>query len=475
MLSVVSNVSSLIAENNLNQTSNSLQTSLQRLSSGMKINSGADGPAAYVISNEQQAQVVGLQQAIDNTSQASNIVQIADGALSTISNLLDEIRSLALDSANAGANDSNAMAANQAEVSSALQTIDNIATNTQYGTKTLLNGSSGLTGSSDTAGLTFLNANVGAPTNQNLAVAVTTAGARADLVAGTAQTGNLASAETLTINGVAINLQAGLSQQDVVDQINQYTGQTGVIAQIGTGGATELYSTAFGSHATINVQSNVTAAATSTGFGTLLQTASGTDIQGTINGETAVGNGNVLTSTAGGTGAVSVQVGLDPTAGNYLDTLAGAVGNINITDNSLVFQIGANANQTTSVTVGNMQTSALGLGVAGNQFANLSQVNVQTAAGAQATIAIVDAAIDQVSTLAGKLGAIQANTLQQSSNNLNDTLENTTAALSNIRDTDFATETANYSQDQVLMQVGTTVLSNASQTSSLILNLMKNL
>jgi flagellin len=479
MLSVTNNVSSLIAQNNLNMTSNALQTSLQRLSSGLKINSGADGPAALVISNEQQAQVVGLQTAISNTSQAANIVQIADGALGTISNLLDQIRSLALDSANAGANDSTAMAANQAEVSNALQTINRIAQNTQFGTKVLLDGSSGLTGSSDNANVTFLNANSGAPTGANLAVVVTQAGTRADAIAGTAQTGPLATAETLTINGVSINLSAGLTQQEVVNTINEYTNQTGVVAKINGGnGPTELYSTNFGSGAAITVQSNVNASATSTGFGTLLQTFNGTDVQGTINGVAAVGVGNVLTGTAGGTGAVSVAIAGEPTSGaNYLSTYSNDLGtaNVNITDNSLVFQIGANANQTTTVTVGNMQTTALGLSVTGVQFANLSAVNVQTASGAQDTIKVVDAAIDEVSALSGQLGAIQANTLQQSANNLNATLQNTTATLSTIRDTNFAEETAKYSQSQVLMQVGSTVLSNANQTSALILNLMKNL
>jgi flagellin len=475
MLSVANNVGSLIAQNNLNQTSSSLQTSLQRLSSGLKINSGADGPAALVISELQQTQIASLQAAINNSSKAVDMVQTTEGALSTINGLLTQIRSLALDSANTAVNDANSLAANQAEVTNALQTIDRIAQNTTFDNRNVLNGNAGLTGSSDSPQLTFLNANTGAPTGTNLAVAVTTAGSRADVVAGTTQANPLAQEETLTINGVSIDLAKGLTQQDVVNTINQYTGQTGVTAQISAGGATELYSTNFGSGATINVQSNVNAGASSTGFGTLLQTVHGTDVQGTINGVTAVGNGNVLTGTAGGTGAVSVAIGLDPTAGNYLNTASGAVGNINITDNSLVFQIGANQNETVSLGVNNVASSALGLGVAGVQFANLSQVNVTTESGAQDTIKVIDAAIAQISNLRGSLGAVQANTLQANANNLTTTLQNTTAALSTIRDTDFAAETANYSKDQVLMQVGTTVLANANQTSQLVLNLTKNL
>jgi flagellin len=102
------NISSLIAQNSLSQRQSSLSTSLQRPSTGLKINSGADGPAALVISNEQQAQIAGLQTAIDNTSKAISMVQTTEGALSTINDLLVQIRSLALDSANTGVNDANA-------------------------------------------------------------------------------------------------------------------------------------------------------------------------------------------------------------------------------------------------------------------------------------------------------------------------------------------------------------------------------
>src|SRR6202035_2023150 len=127
MLGVTTNVSSLIAQNSLNTNSTMLSQSLQRLSTGLKINSGADGPAAFVISQEQQSQITGLQQAIQNTSEATSMVQTAAGGLSTIFDLLNQMRSLALDSANSGVNDPDAQAANQAEVANALATIDRIA------------------------------------------------------------------------------------------------------------------------------------------------------------------------------------------------------------------------------------------------------------------------------------------------------------------------------------------------------------
>src|SRR2546423_887425 len=139
-LAINHNIASLTAQDNLTRTSSMLSKSLERLSSGLKINRGADGPAALVISEEQRAQITGLNQAIENTTKAVSMVQTAEGALNEINRLLLKARGLALDSANAGVNDADAQAANQSELSNLLETIDRIANNTQFGTKRLLNG-----------------------------------------------------------------------------------------------------------------------------------------------------------------------------------------------------------------------------------------------------------------------------------------------------------------------------------------------
>src|SRR5262245_6558066 len=145
-LVIANNVASLTGQHNLLRTSSALAKSLERLSSGLKINRGADGPAALVISEQQRAQISGLEKAIENTEKAVSMVQTAEGALNEINSLLVRIRGLALDSANAGVNDTNALAANQAEVDNALDTIDRIAANTQFGQKHLLDGSAGMNG-----------------------------------------------------------------------------------------------------------------------------------------------------------------------------------------------------------------------------------------------------------------------------------------------------------------------------------------
>ncbi|MEO1530040.1 MAG: flagellin, partial [Planctomycetota bacterium] len=128
-LVISNNVGALNARNNLTRSSNSLNRSIERLSSGFKVNRGADGPAALVISEKQRAQIAGLRTAIDNTEKAVAVVQTAEGALNEINSILVKVRSLALDSANEGVNDADAFAANQAEIANALDTINRISPN----------------------------------------------------------------------------------------------------------------------------------------------------------------------------------------------------------------------------------------------------------------------------------------------------------------------------------------------------------
>ncbi len=136
------------------------------------------GPAALVISEKQRAQIAGLKQAIDNSEKAVSLVQTAEGALNEINNLLVSIRGLALDSANSGVNDEDALAANQAEITNALETIDRIANNTQFGTKKLLDGSAGINGVVSDSDVTFLRATSDTSEGTH-SVEVTTAGERA--------------------------------------------------------------------------------------------------------------------------------------------------------------------------------------------------------------------------------------------------------------------------------------------------------
>lgn len=470
-LVIANNVSSLTAQHNLSRTNSSLKKSIERLSSGLKVNRGADGPAALVISEKQRAQIAGLRQAIENSEKAVSVVQTAEGALNEINSLLVKVRSLALDSANTGVNDDDALAANQAEITNALDTINRIANNTQFATKKLLDGSSGVKGITTDSDVTFLTS--GSTTSAGTyAVNITTAGERATRSAGTAQTQNLAAAETLTVNGVAITLNAGLSRAQVQSRINEFTGQTGVVAEDDPSAAntTRLRSQEFGATASLSVVSNLAGASNSSGFGTTQLTDTGVDIAGTIGGTTATGDGAVLTSTAGAATGIKVVIGEN--SSDKVETVTSGNGNVTITDNSLVFQIGPNASQTVKVSINAVNPTTLGVGITNNQFNSLAEIDVTSAAKAQDSLAIIDSAIDNITNVRGDLGAFQQNTLESNANNLRATLENSVNAESTIRDTDFASEIANFTKQQILLQAGTSVLGNANQSQQLILSLL---
>ena len=470
-LVIANNVSSLTAQHNLARSSKGLSKSIERLSSGLKVNRGADGPATLVISEKQRAQIAGLRKAIENTDKGISLVQTAEGALTEINALLVKIRSLALDSANTGVNDTDALEANLAEIDNAIDTIERIASNTQFGIKKLLDGSAGAAGSASDADVTFLRASSDTIAG-TYAVNITSAGERANIGAGTAQTAILAADEALTINGVSINLTAGLSQTEVIARINEFTGQTGAVADAnGAGGATRLYTTAFGTAAQLSVVSNITAGTNSSGFGTSSQTDTGINVAGTIDGTAFVGSGNVAHATTGLAEGLYIAFAANSGA-NAHQTVTGANGNVTVVNNSLVFQIGPNQDQTAEVAIARLLPSSLGIGANGNQFQNLSEVEATSASKAQDTLEIVDIAIDDVTRIRGNLGAFQQNTLESTANNLRATLENTVNAESVIRDTDFAEEIANFTKYQVLSQAGTSVLQSANQTSQLVLSLL---
>ena len=458
-LGIANNVGALNAQHNLTRSTNTLNTSIERLSSGYKVNRGADGPAALVISEKQRAQISGLRAAIDNTEKAVSVVQTAEGALNEINSLLVKVRSLAIDSANTGVNDEDALAANQAELANALDTINRIANNTQFGEKKLLDGSAaGVSGTASNAGIENLTVPTTAKAG-TYAVNIDTAAEVAE-VAATYSAPSGADA-TLSLNGEDITIADAATITEARDAINAASDDTGVTATV-SGTTITLTTAEFGSAAEIDI----TAAA----GGFVIGNATGTDVVGTIDGEVATGVGRTLTASTGDAEGISFEVAIDGT--DATKTVDGSLDDIEVTDTSLVFQIGANQGQTVKIGISSVAASGLGTGLEDNQFASLNDVDVSTADGAQDALSVLDSAIDEISNLRGTLGAFQGNTLESTANNLRTTLENTVNAESVIRDTDFAEEISNFTNSQVLVQAGTSVLSSANQSSQLILSLL---
>lgn len=503
-LSIVNNTASLTAQQNLNKTSGNLSKSLERLSTGLKVNRGADGPAALVISEQQRAQIAGLQTAIDNTNKAVSVVQTAEGALNEVNGLLTKIRGLALDSANSGVNDTNALAANQAEITNALSTIDNIANTTKFGTKNLLNGQAALSGKADTANAGQVSAITTGTTAAAGTYTLTIASAgTGGTITGAAGAGALSQGGSFNISGgglsgnVAVDLVAGDNVNTAAAKI-----QKTLDAATTQGGGGGKFSVSVSGGGAITIASNIigsasTAVAVSAGTG--FAAGEFASVVG-LSGATGVGGNNIsatlqFTDTAGnagpalavtttaGSAGLNNQVTFGGTNGvNFsLDVTAGSTAGagttaITVTDNSLTFQIGANQNETAKISIDSARSSDLAQGVTGlNNVAttNLSKIDVTKTGGAQDAIAVVDAAINQVSNLRGKLGAFQSNTLEANARNLSATLQNTVAAESVIRDTDFASEIANFTRLQTQVQAGSTVLGNANQTTQLVAQLLR--
>ena len=263
-----------------------------------------------------------------------------------------------------------------------------------------------------------------------------------------------------------------MTQSQVVARINEFSAQTGVVAdEGGAGGATRLYTEAFGDDASVSVISNVAAGATSSGFGTTAITGTGDNIEITVDGGAAIeGTGNTVTVNSGSAKGLTLQIAADT---DPVSSVSGAQGSVTASNNSLIFQIGPNKDQTANITVGRVNPQSLGIGVSGNQFSSLDEIDVTSASKSQDALAVIDAAIDEITNQRGDLGAFQQNTLSSTANNLRTTLENSVNAESVIRDTDFAEEISNFTSNQVLVQAGTSVLGNANQLPQQILSLLQ--
>jgi flagellin len=726
------NLAALNAHRNLIDTTAALSKSMQKLSSGYRINQGSDDPAGLVISEQFRAQIAGLNRAISNSEGSISMIQTAEGALTEINNLMVSMRELAIHAANEGFNDADQLAADQAEIANAIKTIDRIAANTQFGTKKLLDGTKENVATVTTANSSLVNvkssdlrtgtyslvatktadataalnttaygislantdgdpmnitegvhnidvvqasdvarkvgssfsitdawnqglevaalgavgsvgmaaqfttaiatdagtytvylnyqdqeSNSGAPTGlQSLSVNVTTGTTTADvktqlesaIAANTALAGNVtvrasasgtanqlflesanagaqfsvhteASSSTgnttnmftfgqtsdrgvstntldLTTNTWGPNVTAtGLLTNEVVTiGAATYTDMATLVAAVNTGIAAATYTdstsdiTAFAGgsnnveirtvdegsnyYIRVNQSGGVTADLNralgltvdtqnnsgvdglvnfdgytntitdvrkrATGTFTLASAETGDSTQATIDIITAMaksaggtgiaagqmlatvtgtklsvrlGGGAAVTATAGQdvtvfTGdrsqSITVQYGLSSNGGNET---------ISNTDQSLVFQIGANVGQTTNISMRNMAASSLAQDVAGNMFTSLAAIDVTTAQGAQDAQTLIDTAINEVSTTRGTLGSFQKNTLEANLRNLRIASQNLTAAESGIRDTDMAREMSEFTKFQILLQAGTAMLAQANQVPQVVLSL----
>jgi flagellin len=495
------NISSLNSQRNLTSSQASLATSLQRLSSGLRINSAKDDAAGLAISDRMTSQINGLNQAARNANDGISMTQTAEGGLATATDLLQRMRTLAVQAAN-GTNSASDRASLQEEVGQLQQELNRVANTTQFNGQNVLDGS-----------LSNAQFQVGANANQTINFSISNTQASAignnaiksngTSTAATAGTGagvigaNSTAVQTFTVQGNGTTstyaAAAGASAYAIAKGVNAASGSTGVTATATTtatlsaftagsqsftiqgapkadGSANPVTITATmatatdvgGLAAAINAQSGVTGinaiADTSTGKIALTQ-AQGYDI-GVTNNLTA----NNSTTLTGGSGA---GVALVRGAAN-----AAAAGDSATVGGSLAF------NSSGSFTVG---TSAAGtvLATAANSSAlsSVASIDITTLtngipSGANDALQVIDSALANISSSRASLGALQ-NRFTSVVSSLSTTSENLSAARSRILDADFASETANLTRGQILQQAGTAMLAQANSLPNGVLALLR--
>jgi len=463
------NVTAMNAMRNLGSVGTEFSKAVTRLSTGYRVNNASDDPAGLIASESFRAQIAGIDQAMKNSQDAINYVKTADAALDEVNKLLRDARTLANASANSGTLTEEQKQANQNQMNSIVTSINNISKTTSYGTKKLLDGSAGTSATSTSAAnvskMSFSGQFNGSAITANSAVTVQVGtAATKGSVTGTstfAASTSTVTAGNFTINGVTFTTGAQDTIEDVVNKINGSAEQTGVVATWTAGGAVTLTTKDYGSNSKINlVDSN------SVIFSGGSTSAAGVNAVATVTvGGTAVdfnrGSGLSLSDNDGNT----IQL----TENGNLATAASSWGQV-VVGNS-TFQIGANANQTTSFSLGNFSASNLGSGpVAGK---NMSNINLTVQSDTQDALKVIDQAIAEISSERAKIGNFQRNILESNIRSLGISKENLSASESSIRDIDVANEMTNLTKLQILQQSGISILSQANSAPQAVMSLLR--
>lgn len=465
------NTSSLNAQRNLSSSASGLATSLQRLSSGLRINSAKDDAAGLAISERMSSQIRGSTQAARNANDGISMAQTAEGDLGQIGNNLQRMRELAVQSSNA-TNSASDRSALQTEIKQLKSEIDRVSANSSFNGVKLLDGS-------------FKSASfqVGANNTSNDRITVDKIGSASTTALGTAAATSTAVTTALadgdlTINGVDVGATAAGAEKGQSDSsgfaiataINSVSAATGVTA---TANPTEVESaapTAGGDVAAADSFSvnGVEIGAIKGGSDARSQGKAVADAINKVSSQTGV------TATAGADGKVKMTA-LD---GRDIAIAAIGAGTIDedltgMTAATEKSTISLSASQETGISIGGSAAGSAGL--AAGQLVednSVATVDISTAEGAKKAIEALDGALSQINTSRSNLGALQ-NRFNSVVSSLQTSTENLSAAKSRIQDTDFAAETANLTRSQILQQAGTAMLAQANQAPNGVLSLLR--
>jgi flagellin len=500
-LSINTNVMSLNAQRNLGTSQSALSKSMQRLSSGLRINSAKDDAAGLAISDRMTSQIRGLNQAARNANDAISLAQTAEGALQESTNILQRMRELAVQSAN-DTNSASDRTSLQAEVNQLQSELDRIGTTTTFNNRNLLDGT-----------LNDATFQVGANAGESISFSI-----------GGAQASQLGES-AFYVTGAAVNGTVSLTGSTSNSKLaTDLTNVSGLLSFEGTaltvaGGGTYNQNSAKNIAAAINATPDLSASvATQASLDLGVVSRQSNDLTWTA-GAFVVNSVDVTTYNAGaGIGVVDNGLVQADFENNLISFFNGALAGVNVnatvdgshhliltaTDGS---NIEAQTNSGTWVYISNLDTSfdrlvtgsvdvtgtgelvvdtaltvanhgftlaagSYGNDVSGYNTVSMDEIDVSNNAGANTAITSIDLAISQIDTMRGDLGAVQ-NRFESTISNLANVAENLSAARSRIMDADIAQETSAMTKNNILQQAGVSILSQANQAPQLALTLLK--
>ncbi|MCR5271495.1 MAG: flagellin [Lachnospiraceae bacterium] len=470
------NMSATITNAQLLRTENNLSDSMERLSSGLKINHAKDDPSGMAISNKISAQIDGLDMASQNAQNGQSLLEIADGALGETTSIIQRMRELAVQAASDTSTPSDKKAI-QAEIDQLLEEVNRISRDTEYNTKTLLDGTSDVRVYSEYAERIYTSDAVEPATytiTVNSASEPATYSTSATTFSGTidsTQTG------TISINGVEASIEEGDTAEEVFEKIREAAELAGVeVTNYGTDTTTynglELATEDAGADVGLTIAIDNDTLATLLGFdgltdGTVTNYGSTGEVSihdtGSNFSSTATANVDGYKVTVTDSKGFELSFKLSDECLEEITNNGSAEVTLDVTDiGTMTLQIGANEHQTIDVRIPEVTTTSL----------YIDDINVVKLEGGGEAISKLDDALARVNSIRSKIGAYE-NRLDYASESLSQTSEDMTAALSRIADVDMAKEMTEYTKYTVLDQSAISVLTQANELPQTVLSLLQ--
>lgn len=457
------NMSAVITNKQLLRTENKVTEAMERLSSGLKINHSKDNPAGMAISNKLNLQIEGLDQASQNASDGISVLQTTDGALNEVTSLIQRMRELSVQAAS-DSNTPDDKKAIQQEVEELKKEINRVSKDTEFNTKSLLDGSIQRRVYGTNATRMAVSSNVtAADYTVTINQAAETAKKDADTVAFNDMTATIGASGKMKINSSSVEIEATDTYEQVFEKIRT-AGELGETTVKADGGKLSFESSAYGETGKVEITISDAALAAQLGFNSMTPAVSyGTNAEVDIH---AAGSGFSTTATAAVDGnkvTITDRDGFEMSFLTKSGLAAGSTAKLEVTDiGTMDLQVGANENQTIKVDIPEIDTETL----------YLDDLDVTTVTGADRAIVALDNALARVSSVRSAIGACE-NRLDSTVGSLDETSEDMTSALSRISDVDMAEEMTNYTQQNVLSQAAISVLSQANDIPQQVLQLLQ--